>query len=101
MTHYSPLRYPGGKATLAPFLAATIRANRLQPAIYIEPCAGGAGAAMSLLLREHAVEVIINDIDPLVYCFWKSVLAHSEALCDHIHRAPLTVDFWRRQKRLA
>jgi DNA adenine methylase len=101
MTHCSPLRYPGGKATLAPFLAATIRANRLQPAIFVEPCAGGAGAAISLLLREHVVEVILNDIDPLIYCFWKSVFKDSDEFCNRIERAPLTVDYWRRQKLIA
>lgn len=101
MTHYSPLRFPGGKATLADFFAATLRMNRLQPAVFVEGFAGGAGAAIALLLREHVVEIVINDVDPLLYCFWKCVLCESDALCRRIERAELTVDFWKKQKRIA
>lgn len=41
----SPLRYPGGKAALAPFLAKTIAMNDLDGCACYEPFACGAGAA--------------------------------------------------------
>ena len=50
-SHASPLRYPGGKATLAGFFESTINALGLDKPTYIEPYAGGAGAGIELLLK--------------------------------------------------
>ena len=44
--YYSPLRYPGGKGKLAPFMELMIRKLNLQGGTYIEPFAGGAGIAI-------------------------------------------------------
>ena len=48
---YSPLRYPGGKAKLLPFMKNTIKLNfgKCDDVIYIEPYAGGAAIALGLL----------------------------------------------------
>ena len=43
----SPLRYPGGKGRLGPWLAGLMRHNGISDGRYIEPYAGGAGAAIS------------------------------------------------------
>lgn len=48
--YYSPLRYPGGKGKLAPFMKKIIDATGHKGGIYIEPFAGGAGVALDLLL---------------------------------------------------
>ncbi len=50
---YSPLRYPGGKAPFAPFIAAVMRQNGLIGGHYLEPYAGGAGVALELLFHGH------------------------------------------------
>ena len=42
----SPLRYPGGKAKLTNVLQAIIDENFREKPTYIEPFAGGAGAAL-------------------------------------------------------
>ena len=52
ITH-SPLRYPGGKSILSPLLGNFIEINNLLDGIYIEPYAGGAGAALKLLFSEY------------------------------------------------
>ena len=44
----SPLRYPGGKAGLAPFLTDVLDLNDIRGVDYFEPYAGGAGAALAL-----------------------------------------------------
>ena len=41
MRYLSPLRYPGGKARLAPFIGALVRAQDPVPTRYAEPYAGG------------------------------------------------------------
>ena len=70
---YTPLRYPGGKAAFAPFIAQVMEQNGLTGGHYLEPYAGGAGVALELLFHNHADHVHINDLDPAVYAFWRAV----------------------------
>jgi DNA adenine methylase len=94
----SPLRYPGGKAKLANFLKLLMLRNRLIGAEYVEPYAGGASVALSLLFEEYASHVHINDLNRSVYAFWRCVLDHTEALCELITRARFEVDEWDKQR---
>lgn len=94
----SPLRYPGGKSQLAPFVVELVRANDLFYGAYVEPFAGGCGIAWTLLLNNYVSEVHINDIDPSIYAFWACVLRHTDALCDRIENVEVTIDEWHRQK---
>src|SRR6266542_3718210 len=77
----SPLRYPGGKGKLAGLIKCVLESNSPMDAVYVEPYAGGAGIAVSLLLDEYVSRVHINDIDKGVYGFWHSVLNDTDALC--------------------
>jgi DNA adenine methylase len=77
---YSPLRYPGGKAPFAPFIAKVMEVNGVAGGHYLEPYAGGAGVALDLLFQGHASHIHINDADPAVFAFWASVTQHSEEL---------------------
>lgn len=94
----TPLRYPGGKTQLAPFVTELMRANDLLQSVYCEPFAGGAGIACRLLLNGTVSEVWINDIDPAIYAFWHSVLNSTDALCDRITRARLNMTEWYKQR---
>lgn len=94
----SPLRYPGGKTQLAPFVIEILRENDLFYGSYIEPFAGGCGIAWKLLLDNYVSEIYINDIDPSIYAFWASVLRHTDDLCDLIEKTPVTIEEWHRQK---
>ena len=98
MRFASPLRYPGGKAALAPFLGETITLNGLSGCAYLEPFAGGAGTALQLLRNGVVSEVHINDIDPCIVAFWRSVLGAPERFADAIMSAKLDVDEWKRQR---
>ena len=97
---YSPLRYPGGKATLAGLLAALIKANGAQDGTYVEPYAGGAGAALSLLMGEHVSHIVINDIDERIHAFWWSVLNRSTQFLDMVATARITMDEWYAQREI-
>jgi DNA adenine methylase len=96
----SPLRYPGGKGKIANYLKLLILANDLDGCDYVEPYAGGAGAALSLLFEEYVDQIQINDIDPGVYSFWRVVLDDSEALIDRIRHADVTIEEWQRQRAI-
>ena len=69
--HRTPLRYPGGKQRLAPFLGEVLEANDALGWNYVEPYAGGAGAAMELLLDGKVGRVYLNDSSLPIYAFWK------------------------------
>ena len=76
----SPLRYPGGKAALAGFFADIIDILGIKDARYIEPYAGGVGAGIALLREGIVQHLVVNDIDPAVHAFWKSVVPTMQAL---------------------
>src|SRR4051812_28471906 len=96
----TPLRYPGGKQRLASFIIEILMANDLLGGDYVEPYAGGAGAAMELLLTRQVSNIHLNDSSVPIYSFWKSVLYDSEAFCRKISSATLTVTEWRRQQNI-
>lgn len=95
---YTPLRYPGGKGKLAPYVKRLFEENSLVDGVYVEPYAGGAAVAMELLLHEYVRKVCINDISAGVAAFWRSVLNDTDALCSAISSAKLTMDEWYRQR---
>jgi len=71
---FTPLRYPGGKTSLFEFFDSVIKGHGWSKVTYIEPYAGGAGAALSLLFLNKVNKIIINDYDPAIFCFWKSAV---------------------------
>lgn len=100
MRHYSPLRYPGGKGRLAPFVRTLFERNNLVDGHYVEPYAGGAAVGLSLLLLEYASRIYINDISKPVYLFWKAVLEDTDALCRKIRDKQVTPEEWKRQRNI-
>ncbi|MFY3307792.1 DNA adenine methylase [Achromobacter ruhlandii] len=94
----TPLRYPGGKSQLTPFVVELMRANDLLGAVYVEPFAGGAGIAWKLLFDGYASEVWINDIDPAIHAFWHCVLNRTDDLCAKIESTEVTIEEWHRQR---
>lgn len=64
----------------------------------MEPYAGGASVALSLLFEEYASHIHINDLNRSVYAFWRSVLDSTEELCTKIADADFTVAEWDRQR---
>lgn len=96
----SPLRYPGGKAKIADFIKQVVKDNDLLDGVYVEPYAGGAAVALSLLMDEYVSRIIINDKDRSVYAFWHSVLYDTDRLCQLIEETPVTMETWRGQREL-
>jgi DNA adenine methylase len=95
---FSPLRYPGGKQILFPALRRLIELNGLSGCTYVEPYAGGAGAALALLYGEHVDRLKLNDADLAIYSFWKSILHETDSFLRLLHETPLTVDEWKIQR---
>ena len=100
MRYLSPLRYPGGKARLAPFIGALVRAQDPVPTRYAEPYAGGAGAALRLLADGVVSHVHINDANPGLAAFWRTVTDSdgAKSMCRLIDQVPVSVEQWHHQR---
>jgi DNA adenine methylase len=96
----TPLRYPGGKQRLAPFIAEILERNGAVGWNYVEPYAGGAGVAIELLLGGKVGHIYLNDSSRHIYAFWKAVLSDADAFCRRIARASLTLDAWRAHREI-
>lgn len=91
---YTPLRYPGGKARFAPFIASVMKSNGLTGGHYLEPYAGGAGVALELLFHGDAAHVHINDYDTAVYDFWATATQQPEGLLRLLIDTPVNIEQW-------
>lgn len=93
---YTPLRYPGGKARFAPFIAHVMEKNGLAGGHYFEPYAGGAGVALELLFHGYASHIHINDLDPAVNAFWRVVTEYPEETLKLLWDTPVDMSQWFR-----
>jgi DNA adenine methylase len=95
----TPLRYPGGKQRLTPFVQEILEVNSIS-GHYVEPYAGGAGVGIELLINKKVKHIHLNDSYLGIYAFWHSVLYNTEELCRLISKASLTIDEWKKRKEI-
>jgi len=100
MPHYTPLRYPGGKQRLSPFILELMALNKLVGGEYAEPYAGGAGVAVELLLTDRVTKIHLNDSCTTIYSFWRSILNYTDEFCKRVRDTPLTVETWKQQREI-
>lgn len=98
MSRRSPLRYPGGKSSLAPYIKSIVK--ELKVCSYYELYAGGAGVALELLLSNEVERIILNDADPHIYAFWDSVLTQPDNLIDLISQSTIDLNTWHIQREI-
>ncbi|WP_181350521.1 DNA adenine methylase [Thalassobacillus sp. CUG 92003] len=97
----SPLRYPGGKTQLKKFIIDLLECNEFpSPPTYIEPFAGGAGLALSLLYNGKVRDIYINDYDYNIYSVWYSILNHPNEFINLIEDTPIDLDTWKEQRKI-
>lgn len=97
---YSPLRYPGGKGKLAPFMGFMLEKMNIKNGTYVEPFAGGAGVALMLLLEGYVDNIVINDYDKAIYSVWRAIITEPENLIDRINQTVVSVHEWEQQKEI-
>ena len=96
----TPLRYPGGKSQLTDFVFHTIKLNNIHDTVYCEPFSGGAGVAMSLLLKNRVSSIILNDLDTAIYSIWHAILQDTERLLNAIENVNVSMETWHQQRQI-
>lgn len=98
----SPLRYPGGKARLYPYISTLICQYFDKKPVYAEAFAGGFGAGIELLLNNKVDRVLINDADICIYSFWKCVVSkhYHNRFVERIKTTPIDIQSWKKQRAL-
>ncbi|CAM2737017.1 DNA adenine methylase [Levilactobacillus brevis] len=94
----SPLRYPGGKNNLYPYVKHLVEINNIST--YVEPYAGGAAIPLKLLVNNDVDRIIINDIDSGIFNFWNAAFNNTAELIDLIERVPVNINEWYRQREI-
>ena len=97
---FSPLRYPGGKASIYDLASDIIISHDMQSCQYAEPYAGGCGLALALLFEGVVDELYLNDIDPSIASLWQTILEQPNELVKLITTTKLDMDEWYRQKAI-
>lgn len=95
----SPLRYPGGKRRLVPYIASLLCENDLEPDLFVEPYAGGASVALELVDLGLVKRVALADADPWVASFWQTVFEDADWLCRKVDTIEINLEMWDRFKR--
>lgn len=98
MPNLSPLRYPGGKFKTYRYIKPLLLKNKCTT--YIEPFAGGAAVALSLLSEGIVKKIIINDFDRSIYALWYSILNCTDDLINLINQTEITMDQWYIQREI-
>lgn len=101
----SPLRYPGGKVRMSEWLAEVFwRAARegslLDIEVWIEPFAGGAGAALMALDRYDVPEAWIVETNPAIAAFWEAVMGDGGELAAKVAATVPTLGLFEQSREL-
>lgn len=94
--YVSPLRYPGGKARMAPFLSEMFarQLSLLDVEVWLESFAGGAGAALTLLDSGAVCEARLVEKNPAIAAMWRTVLADGERLARRVESTTVDLTLW-------
>lgn len=95
--YVSPLRYPGGKARMAPYLGEMfgVQSSLLDVEVLVEPFAGGAGAGLTLLAAGVIDSLWIGERHPALAAFWRSVIADAGQVADVVADLTPSIDLYR------
>lgn len=94
----SPLRYPGGKVRMTPFLVDLFWSQwtDMDVEVWLEPFAGGAGAALKALEDDQVPEAWVVERNPALAAFWRVVSEDGERLAQRVEMTvPTLRDFDR------
>ena len=99
MSVKNPLRYPGAKSKLVPYIQQLLKAENLVGCTFYEAYAGSAAVSFGLLEKGIIKKAVINELDPLIYSFWYSVMNHADDLVQIIEDTDISINTWEEMSR--
>ena len=90
----TPLRYPGGKATLINYVKKFLTSNNISLDSIMEPYAGTASVSIGLLRDNIVSHAYINDADQMVYAFWKTIINNNKEFIEMVNSVDVTLNTW-------
>ena len=89
----SPFRYPGGKTWLVPLFRRWILSLPSQPAVLVEPFAGGGIISLTAAFEQLADHIVMVELDEQIAAVWKTILGgDAQWLAKRILSFDLTVE---------
>jgi DNA adenine methylase len=87
----SPFRYPGGKTWLIPRIRRWLKSQPQQPALLVEPFAGGGIVGLTAAFEKLADHVVMVELDEQVAAVWRTMIeGDGEWLAREIMRFDVT-----------
>lgn len=99
----SPLRYPGGKARMTPFLTDLFVQQHgvlLDIEVWIEPFAGGAGAGLGLLDQGVITDLWLVERNPGLAAFWRTVAHDGERFAATVRSTTASMKTWHHSREV-
>lgn len=96
----SPFRYPGGKGFLTGYLKSEVDKLAAGDRHYVEPFAGGAGAAINLLHAGCVSHIHLNDLDIRIYSAWRAIIEENDRFLDAVQKCDVSMETWHQSKKL-
>lgn len=95
----SPLRYPGGKSKIIPYVHS--RLNRNKARTFVEPYAGGASVGLSLLEAGAIEKLHLNDLDYGIYALFTVIFSDPGPILERLdHVTPTHEMYFESQRRI-
>lgn len=90
----SPLRYPGGKVRMTPWLVELFQHldGPMDVELWLEPFGGGAGAALMALEAHGVPEAWIIEANPALAAFWTTLMSDGGRLAARVERTVPTLE---------
>lgn len=79
---------------MGPYMVQLLAAQPVRPDAYAEPFAGGAGVALYLLTEEEVRSIYLNDLNPGIAAFWRSVFNYTEEFAQRVKWAEVSLAAW-------
>lgn len=90
----TPLRYPGGKTWILPYVKQFLKYHNINLGTIIEPFAGSASVSIGLLSSGIVDRAVLCEKDPLITSFWRSVLYRNEDFIDSVKGLQISMETW-------
>jgi len=100
--YVSPLRYPGGKARMAPGLGEVYATQfgLMDVEIWWEPFAGGAGAGLTMLDRNLIDELWLTEKHPAIAALWRTILVEGDRLAARVETTTTSMSLWEQSRQI-